>query len=642
MKKVSLTIELKDQISQALAKIRSGVKSVTEEAGKATGAVKSLTGAFGKLDPVKLESTIGILRDLTGEIAAASGVAFTFSQSIADLSAITGIAGAELEGLEANARRIGKEGGLGAAEAARAYTNLASQIDVAKIGIEGLETLQRESITLAQASGMGVAAASDALAGTINQFGLEAGEAARVVNVLAAGSKYGAAEIDDLAASFKAAGSTASVLGVDVEQTAAALEILAQANLKGAESGTALRNVLLFMNTRLGIDFAATSLSDALAALQPRIEDTRYMVKLFGRENIAAAQYLIKNAQAVGEMTEQLTGTDTAAEQAAIRTKSTAHQMEVLRAKVDDLKITLTGALGSAAPAAALISENATSLAVAYMAVSKFSKGVKAATAAIRGMNAAMRANVIGIIVTAVAALAGGLYYLANRGREAAAATSAAAAAAKDLADISASAARAVAGEASRLEMLNAIVHDNTKGIETRRKAIAEIQKTVPDYHASLDKEGRLLRDNAAAIGKYVEGLKNAAKLQAVKDKLGEIGAQRVDIEMARDAQNRAKAIRRRRAEESVSNAKVYQNGEEQEIKPEVRAAMRGMVTAIADGGKSYNQALDAAIASLQPDGRVTEAAKQLRTAMSGFSTYKPENEGDALWTSTPSASWKR
>ena len=80
----------------------------------------------------------------------------------------------------------------GVGTAARAYAILASQIDVATIGMSGLNNLQEKSVTLAQASGMSIDAAATSLAGTINQFGLTANEAERVINVLAAGSKYGA------------------------------------------------------------------------------------------------------------------------------------------------------------------------------------------------------------------------------------------------------------------------------------------------------------------------------------------------------------------------------------------------------------------------------------------------------------------
>ncbi|EJX03927.1 phage tail tape measure protein, family [gut metagenome] len=261
-----------------------------------------------------------MLERVTDGMTDAIDKSLSFGQSIADLSSITGITGKELEQLETNARKFGEASGLGANTASRAYSILASQIQVADIGMNGLNNLLNKSITLAHASDMSMDASAEALAATINQFGLGAEQADRVINVLAAGSKYGAAEISELSQSFKVVGASANAMGLNVEETAGALEVLSKANLKGSEAGTALRNIILKLNTELGIDLGETSLEAALVALQPKITDATYLSKVFGMENLAAAQFLIQNANAVGQMTAQLTGTNVAQEQAATRT----------------------------------------------------------------------------------------------------------------------------------------------------------------------------------------------------------------------------------------------------------------------------------------------------------------------------------
>lgn len=264
-----------------------------------------------------------------------------FEKNMADLSAITGIAGEELKGLGKTARNVGKQSGLGASGAVEAYKLLASQIDVSKIGIDGLNKLQSETIKLAQASGMQLSDAANSMAGTINQFGLEADQATRIINILAAGSKYGAAEIPELSQSFKVVGASASAAGLNVESTAGAIETLSKMNLKGAEAGTALRNILLKMQTELGVDLRVTKLSDALAALEPKMNDAAFMAKTFGAENIAAAQFLAANADMVDEMTQRVTNTNVAYEQAAINTDTVSHKMSKLSAWFDNVKISI-------------------------------------------------------------------------------------------------------------------------------------------------------------------------------------------------------------------------------------------------------------------------------------------------------------
>lgn len=265
----------------------------------------------------------------------------TFQESLTDLSVKTGISGEALEALSANARKLGVSTGLGAGQALKAYQVLASQIDVSKVGLEGLNTLQAEAMTLAKASGLGVEGVAMALSATINQFGLEASEANRVINVLAAGAKYGAAGIPELSEALGVAGAAARNAGVNVESASGALEILSRGNLKGAEAGRALESVMQGMQSSLGIDFNNTSLASGLEALKPRLNDVAYLTGVFGANHVDAAQYLIANAAAVQEMTAKVTDSNVAQEQAEMRSETIASKIAVMRERVDNLKYSI-------------------------------------------------------------------------------------------------------------------------------------------------------------------------------------------------------------------------------------------------------------------------------------------------------------
>ena len=371
MENVSIKITLTDKISDGLKKIKSMFDGVTSSSRQATSQTDKFRSICDKLKATDFVAVAEKFERLGEVVAGAAAAGLQFRQSVADLSSITGIAGKDLEDLAERSRAIGRESGLGADTAARAYSLLASQIEISRIGMKGLNELAEQSVTLAEASGMSLDAAANALAATVNQFGLSADEAGRVTNVLAAGSKYGAAEIEDLSNSFRIAGATASAMGLSVEATAGALEILSQANLKGHESGTALRNIIIRLNTELGVDLGETSLGKALEALQPKLEDAAYLTKVFGVENIAAAQFLIQNARAVDEMTAKVTGTNTAMEQAAVRTDTQMHKYMQLKAVVEDLKISMTEHLGALAPYAVLAAENAQAIAALAIVMSK-------------------------------------------------------------------------------------------------------------------------------------------------------------------------------------------------------------------------------------------------------------------------------
>ena len=461
-----IQFDAKNNVSSAFSGINKNLSEVQEKAKKVNGQFVKLTDICSKMNTINLSAIVSNVRNVAEGFSAVSASGVQFEQNLANLSSITGLIGDDLQYIADKAKETGKASGLGAAGAVDAFALLASQIQIDKIGMEGLAMLQRETITLAQASGMNMADAATAMAATINQFGLQADQANRVINVLAAGSKYGAAEISDLAQSFKVTGSVAAAAGLSVEQTAGALEVLSKSNLKGAEAGTALRNIIVKLQTALGLDLSKTGLANALDALRPKLSDTAYLAKLFGAENLAASQFLIKNADAVREMTDSVTGTKVAMEQANIRTNTTAEAMKRMQARIDGFKISIfemTGGLSAVAAEVAgwgvtiaqlypvlgtlnnVFGKMITSLPViatylqdvklftvllsiriqhlasstlssAVLKVTAFTKALsfqtiatKAATAAQTLLNVALKNNPIGWAVTAIAALIAGL-----------------------------------------------------------------------------------------------------------------------------------------------------------------------------------------------------------------------------------------
>ena len=403
-------------------KLEDAGQEAQQTGEKGSQAFDAIDKSIRNIELTSLIQQVQMVGETLGQLASPS---VNFDQSMADLSAITGSVGDELEDLKQTAREVGKASGLGASESARAFAILAGQIDVP---IEALKVLQRETITLAQAGALPLEDAANAVAGTINQFGMEASEASRVVNVLAAGSRAGGAEVVDLSESFKVAGAAANAAGVSIEETAGALEVLAQNNTKGAEAGTAMRNMLVAMQTRLGIDISQTGFAGGLRVIQKEldklqspVERTTYLAKAFGRENMVAAQFLLSNADAVEEMTAAVTDTNSAMEQAEIRNDTWAHKMEVARAKIDDVLISMTSLSGSLLPIAGIIGEQVSKFSGLIPLVSSASKMLQGfsikttvATVAQKGLNAVLRANPIGAVVTAISALVAGVVYAYN------------------------------------------------------------------------------------------------------------------------------------------------------------------------------------------------------------------------------------
>ena len=561
MGKISFDIilTLKNNILGGLVNIKKQFDAIDKAGEQASATTTRFGNICSRLKMPDLNAFLGVAERLGGVLGDLSQGGMNFGQSMADLSSITGIAGDDLKTLGENARKVGQDSGLGAGTAARAYAILASQIDVAVIGMAGLNNLQEKSVTLAQASGMSIDAAATSLAGTINQFGLSANEAERVINVLAAGSKYGAAEIEELSQSFKVVGSAASAMGLTVEQSAGALEVLSKANLKGSEAGTALRNIILKLNTELGVDLSRTSLSTALDALKPKLTDAAYLSKLFGMENIAAAQYLIQNSSAVEEMTQKVTGTNVAQEQAAVRTDTTAHKMEILRAKVDDIKISFANSLGPMSAYASVVGENAVVLASFYQigtgAISMLSKyhiaaktavvaqmafnsilklgkatvlsyamnvnlarnSIVATTGATKLMNIAIAASPYMLAAVAAVALGVAVYKIATRSHEAEKAQN-------RLNEAMTGMQKEVTEERLKLDALFAPLLNAKEGTDEWKRARDRIQETYGDYLQQLGIEEIKVDNARKAYDLLSEAIINTARARAGEKALTSAG----------------------------------------------------------------------------------------------------------------------
>ncbi|MBJ3795485.1 phage tail tape measure protein [Enterobacter asburiae] len=244
-----------------------------------------------------------------------------YGQALSDLSAITGATGAQLKTLDEAAQEMGRSTEYSASQAVEALKLMASAKPELLQTAGGLTAATKSALTLAQAAGSTLPDATRTLALSLNQFGAGAQEADRYINVLAAGAKFGASEIADTAAAIKNGGVAAAQAGVGFETLNAAIQVLAEREIKGGEAGTALRNVILSLEkgTDKTLKPSVVGLSGALENLSKKNLSTAQAVKLFGVENINAASVLVDNRSKLDALTQALTGTQTAHEQAAIR-----------------------------------------------------------------------------------------------------------------------------------------------------------------------------------------------------------------------------------------------------------------------------------------------------------------------------------
>ena len=266
-----------------------------------------------------------------------------FTAAISDLSAITGATGKDLEFYKEQALAIGSATTLSASQAAVAFKLIASAKPDLLASKEALAAVTFEAVKLAEAAGLEMPEAADALGSALNQFGADASEASRFINVLAAGSKFGASEIGDMSVALREAGTVSSAAGLSFEETNAALQSLAGVAIKGSKAGVALRNILVNLQTQSddSINPSMVGLSEALSNLGEKQLTTAEMAKLFGKEQLASAQALINSADKVAILTKNLTGTTTAYEQAAVKVDNLAGDQKKMDSAWESAALTL-------------------------------------------------------------------------------------------------------------------------------------------------------------------------------------------------------------------------------------------------------------------------------------------------------------
>jgi len=314
-----------------------------------------------------------------GAAAVAAVVAFVkesvaafmdYETAVADLSAITGAAGAELEGLEAQAKQMGIGIQGGAVAAVEGFKIVKSAM--ADLKSDEVAKVTKEALALAQASGMEVPEATKSLSAALNQMELGAADAARTVNVLGAAAKFGASEIPSMTEALLKFGGVAASAKFSVEESAAAIQTLAKFGIEGGEAGTALRNIGLAMTNIKGLPKEAldglartgVNLDIVSNASLPAAERLREFAKVmqdgvaaeaaFGKENIVAAGRLLENIPLFEQLTAQVTGTNVAYEQAAINNNTLAHSFLEIKNRIGVVMIELGAAL---APVLRLLSE---------------------------------------------------------------------------------------------------------------------------------------------------------------------------------------------------------------------------------------------------------------------------------------------
>ena len=178
---------------------------------------------------------------------------------------------------------------------------------------------------------------------SLNQFGADADQAARFVNVLAAGSKFGSSVITQTADAMKNAGTAASLAGLSFEEANAGVQLLAAGGLFAAEAGTGFRQVLMKLESEAEDKFkpSVVGLATALENLAAENMSLTDIMDLFGAEAAKSAATMINQAGSARQLIKDITGTSVASEQAATNFDNMTGDLLSLGSANESLAITL-------------------------------------------------------------------------------------------------------------------------------------------------------------------------------------------------------------------------------------------------------------------------------------------------------------
>ncbi len=171
-------------------------------------------------------------------------------------------------------------------------------------------------------------------------------------------------------------------------------------------------------------------------------------------------------------------------------------------------------------------------------AVLALSGNLTKARASMAAFNAVCKANPWLLLASALLAVGAAVVALTRRTpaltaaqRQAESAAKANAAAQQAVTRAGEKAEEETARQAAAVRTLTRILHDNSQSLANRQAALDRLRQTVPGYNADLTAEGKLYNENTAALDRYIENLRRAAKARAYEDEMADAARSEVQAE---------------------------------------------------------------------------------------------------------------
>lgn len=310
------------------------------------GFANTSKGVFGGL--TKFTSYAAAFVGISTSIHSAVTSNMEFEKSLSSLRSLTGVTADELNYFRTEAIRMGMDSTQSATQMVDAFKLIGSQMPELLKNKTALTQTAEAAVVLSEAAELDVPTAAKALTGALNQMGASSSETSNYINILAAASQQGSADIPYLNKAIENAGGAASSTGVKFNELVAIIEAIAPKITDAASAGTNLRNIFLTLesSTDQNLRPSVVGLSTAIDNLSKKNLDAVQLTKMFGKESVTAAIAILQEKDSFDSLSKSIEGTNTAYDQASINNDNLAGSIGKLQSSWNSFINTLAGSNG--------------------------------------------------------------------------------------------------------------------------------------------------------------------------------------------------------------------------------------------------------------------------------------------------------
>lgn len=337
-------------------------RAIDETVGNVGNAEPRMSKALKKIGAAVVAAfAVDKIKDF-GKACISAGM--DFDSQMSTVAAISGATGEEFEILRAKAQEMGATTAFSATESAQAMEYMAmagwKTTDITN-GLAGV-------MNLAAASGEDLATTSDIVTDAMTAFGMSADQSTYFADVLAQTATNANTNVGMMGETFKYVAPLAGAMGYNIEDMSAAIGLMANAGIKGSQSGTSLRNIITNLASPtdtvagamddLGIsltdsDGKTKSFGETLSDLRisfadlDEVQKTQYASAIAGKEGMSGLLALINSSdEDFDKLTDSIKNCTGASEKMAeIRLDNLEGDVTLFKSALEGAQIAITDKL---------------------------------------------------------------------------------------------------------------------------------------------------------------------------------------------------------------------------------------------------------------------------------------------------------